>query len=190
MKLHLITLALALSSSAAIAAPTYNLASDTNSSAQTASTSGATNAGNAQSINSYAPSSQSVKSVPNIVGPGLYGSFSTDSCTTAAGGGAAVLGFGFTVGAPVKDEECNSRRNTTILMQMSNNIRPFSPAVADKLTRAAINNMCRADDNVYAVLDSAGLCDSIAYEDRKHENRQPQAHQVIYRGDALAYYPQ
>jgi hypothetical protein len=197
MKTLITTLSLLLLPFAASAQVNVN----TTSSATTQSQSAAQNAGNEQKIIFTGPdtpghTSANVRNVPSIVGPGLYGSFSSDSCTTSAGGSAAWMGFGGNLAVPVKDDQCNSRRNVTLMMQVSNNLRPFNAKQADAVARAAMNVLCRSDNDVYAALQDAGLCDPIDYERYKKEDRQPPAAyyqapppQALSRGPALAYLP-
>lgn len=95
----------------------------------TNSTAGATNQGNNQQFNptlmfneaAATPftsteirysGSQSVKTVPNVVAPGLVATPAT--CLGSRSGGGSVLGFGGTAASTVPDDACNGREGAKL----------------------------------------------------------------------------
>lgn len=130
----------------------------TASSAVTTSTAGATNAGNAQSINfnSRNDGTSTLRSAPPVAGQGFYGSFSADSCMVSGGGGGSVVGFGINMAVPVEDKNCNLRRNFERVMQASATTK--DPIRAQRLETAAVDILCQADEKTRAALMGQGLC--------------------------------
>jgi len=115
--------------------------------ASTASTgssyAGATNAGNdnAQNIifnTPAAPTTVNVRSVPSMMAP-LIGS--TATCMIAAGGSAAGLGWGISIGAGIEDKGCTRRESARLLHNLGE-------------TKPALMLLCN-DPEVAAVL---GVC--------------------------------
>lgn len=131
---------------------------NTSSQASTQSTSGATNAGNAQSINfnSKNDGTSTVKSAPPLGGQGFYGSFSSDSCMVSGGGGVSVIGLGGQLVTPVEDKNCSLRRNAERIMQISATTK--DAARSQRLETAAIDVLCRAGAETAAALSGQGLC--------------------------------
>lgn len=134
---------------------------NTASSAQNSASSGATNQGNnaAQQItfqNGSVPGHTSVteRFAPSLGGNQFYGSFSQDGCVVSAGGGVSVIGLAVTGAVPVKDEECNARRNFERTMQAAASL----PEYSGKLRQAAIDIMCQTDSATYQAYANQGLC--------------------------------
>lgn len=63
------------------------------------------------------PDSITVKNVPNIVAPALTTTL-TETCMGSTSGGAAVAGFGITIGSTWKDDECVNRLNSRELRSL------------------------------------------------------------------------
>ncbi|WKV22070.1 hypothetical protein Phage2-1_00070 [Achromobacter phage 2-1] len=128
------------------------------SNASTQSSSGATNAGNAQNItfksNNDGTSTQ--KFAPPVAGQGFYGSFSADSCMVSGGGGGSTIGIGLNVAIPVEDKNCNLRRNFERIMQASATTKDPNRSV--RLETAAIDVLCQSDEKTRAALMGQGLC--------------------------------
>lgn len=61
------------------------------------------------------PASESMKTVPNVEPPGIYGG--TNPCSVGATGGVSVLGFGISGGETTSDEACEKRNISVILYQ-------------------------------------------------------------------------
>lgn len=194
MKRLIITLALL--ATVGFAHADNSLSGTVNNRSNTASTAGATNAGNNQGITQTFAAGEkdtSVKTNPSVIVPNLYGSFSQASCMVSAGGGFSGGLIGLSLAGPVEDQACTDRLNSTLLMQMSNNVRPINPDMADRLVRAAANNMCNVNDKSYAVMHDAGLCDTIDFEGYKQQRATPVAQQDrpprVARGQLVGYYP-
>jgi len=137
---------------------TAQVAVNTSSNATTQSSSGATNAGNAQNITfqSSNDGTSTQKFAPPVAGQGFYGSFSPDSCMVSGGGGGSAIAFGINVAVPVEDKNCNLRRNFERIMQASATTK--DPNRSQRLETAAIDVLCQADDKTRAALAGQGLC--------------------------------
>lgn len=61
------------------------------------------------------PAAQSLKTVPNVEPPGIYGG--TNPCSVGASGGVSVLGIGVSGGETVSDSVCEKRNISVILYQ-------------------------------------------------------------------------
>jgi len=181
----------------AIAAGAHAQSSTSTTTAQSAavtnSTAGATNAGNAQSIQFNSDSghaSTSVRTNPTVYVPSPAVSYSALSCANGwgVGGSGGYVGIGF--GGATEGDKCEGRANATMLMQMSNNLRPINARTADALTLAAINIMCDQDDKVRAKMVEQGLCTSADYAGNKRDytitQTQPYARRQI---STVGYYP-
>jgi hypothetical protein len=145
---------------------------NTQSQAQTQSTAGATNAGNAQNINfnsEAAHDSTRLKTNPTVYAPSPSPSYSQLNCANGTSAGISGGFVGAAFGTVKEGDQCNGRANATMLMQMSNNFRSFDPITAGKLSTAAINIMCDQDDKVRAKLVAQGLCDASDYHGNERD---------------------
>lgn len=120
--------------------------------------SAAQNAGNAQSITFNSESSDRLRKTPDVAGNGFYGSFSSDSCVTSAGGGFAGGLFGMNAVTPVRDEQCSVLRGVERTMQVASTIQPANPHIAAKLQQGAIDMLCNLNDTVGDALKGQGVC--------------------------------
>lgn len=123
--------------------------------------SAAQNAGNEQSITFNSESSDRLRKTPDVAGNGFYGSFSSDSCVTSAGGGFAGGLFGMNAVTPVQDEQCSVLRGVERTMQVATTIQSTNPQVAQKLHQGAIDMLCQLNDKVSAALGNQGVCSDL-----------------------------
>lgn len=61
------------------------------------------------------PANQSLKTVPTLEPPGIYGV--TNPCSVGASGGVSVLGLGISGGVSKSDESCENHNISVILYQ-------------------------------------------------------------------------
>lgn len=75
---------------------------------------GNNNGSNTTTLNSYVPSTETIKNVPNIYAPGLAASGS-QVCLGSVSAGGAAAGFGLSIGGTLVDRECQLRLNAKTL---------------------------------------------------------------------------
>lgn len=141
-----------------VGAQTVN--STTNSSALTASTSGAMNAGNAQSIhfNTDNSGTSTLKTTPMVAGNSFYGSFSSDFCFGSEGGSLSVLTAGGSIVKMTRDEVCTAMRIFERLQQGAASVYAVDPKTSAKMRQASIDVICLSSDIARQALQNQGLC--------------------------------
>lgn len=174
------TLTLALFATGAHAqfqSPTTNLNNNTSSSAQTNSSAGASNAGNAQSITFNSEAQNRLKAAPALGGNSFYGSFSSDSCMVGAGLGVSIVGFGSNAVTPIRDTQCDIRRSFERTMQAA----ASQPKRAEQLTQAANDMLCSLGGPVFKALNNQSLCsDWVVQEQGGSSTKSGQKAEVNY----------
>lgn len=152
-----------------LTAPTFaQVTATTNSSANTASTAGATNAGNDQRItfNSSADGTTTLRTTPSMGGNSFYGSFSTDNCANSAGGTIAVPMVGFSGVGPVREEQCAMLRVYERTQQGAAVEQNINPERAVKFRQAASDILCMVSEKGYKAMANQGLC-TLTFEGEK-----------------------
>lgn len=129
----------------------------------TASTSGAMNAGNAQNIhfNGQTPDKQTLKVAPSLGGNSYYGSFSSDNCMVSAGGSLSTIIGGGSVVAPVRDQQCALLRVFERTQQAAASINDVDPNTAARLRQASTDMLCQVSDEAKIALQNQGLCSDL-----------------------------
>lgn len=147
-----------------------------NSKTDSQATSSAANQGNAQNItfNSTGTDRQHVYTNPPVAGNSFYGSFSSDSCVTSAGGGFSGALVGINAVSPVRDEQCSVLRGVERTMQIAATVSQSNPKMASKLQQGAVDMLCMLNDVTAAALKNQGVCSDI----------QPAPEQNSYTGSA------
>jgi len=80
--------------------------------------------------------SYTVKSAPTVYAPGLTASMS-ETCWGSVSGGVSVIGVGATLGATIKDLDCNHRLNAAVAWRMDRHDVAFQIMCAEDDFRAA-----------------------------------------------------
>jgi hypothetical protein len=83
-------------------------------------------------VNSRVSGTQTIKSAPSMVAPGLTAA-GLETCLGSASGGVSAVGFGITGGSTYKDEDCTARLDSRTLFAMG-------------LKAAAVARLCQRPD--------------------------------------------
>lgn len=153
------------------AAPSWSqVTGNTTSSATTQSQAGSSSIGGTQGItfNSDGGGKTTLRTAPALGGQSFYGSFSPDSCVTAAGGGGSVTGFAVNLAVPVRDTFCPFMRAFERTMQAA--MSEDDPVIRKKLKQAGRDIMCQAEEFVRRAYAGQGLC-SPEFSDGKDEHQ-------------------
>jgi len=170
------------------------------STAQTASTAGANNAGNSQGItfNSGGDSTTHLDAAPSVFVPNPSNSAAQDNCDMLGTVGGSLINFGFAGSYVVHGDRCEWRKDTRQIEQTSSAYRAIAtqPGITDEGKKAAnvtaaklldisIHMQCIDSDRQRAVMtildpEACKGVEDIATFD--HRFNQPRSTQIDYSG--------